>query len=121
MNTITMLGGGVAAITVGLHAPTQQDAGSLGAAGAKARGPVFAAPVVLTAGDVEINAEDELPYPTPVLFDVDRDGATELVVGDLWGNLFRYERVENEDGTQGWGERDHVRYHDGAAIELPNW
>jgi|GEM_PF-2209988 len=121
MNTISISCGVLAATILGPAHAVQQDDGSLGPALAKARGPVFAAPVLLTADGVEVNSEDEQLYPTPVLFDVDRDGATELVVGDLWGNLFRYERVTREDGTRGWGERDAVRYHDGAAIELPNW
>lgn len=121
MNTTTILGGALAATLVALPLTASQDDGSLGAAAPKAKGPAFAAPVMLMADGVAVNSEDEQPYPTPLLFDVDRDGATELVVGDLWGNLFRYERVVHEDGTPGWGERDAVRHHDGSAIELPNW
>lgn len=98
-----------------------QDDGSLDAAAPKARGPLFAPAVSLPSATGGPVAVQDILFPTPVLFDVDGDGATELVVGDLWGSLFVHERAQREDGGFGWGERAELTYHDGSAIELPNW
>ncbi|QDU83199.1 hypothetical protein Pla163_02970 [Planctomycetes bacterium Pla163] len=109
-------------IALGLLLSGAQDAAdSLGPAAAKARGPRFAAPVMVRAGDAPLNGADDLLYPSPVLFDVDGDGDTELVVGDLWGNLFRYERIATDDASVRFGPRERVQYFDGANVELPNW
>lgn len=113
----------LALVSTLLAAPVAaQDApASLGPAAAKANGPAFAAPALIVGVDGPINSEKNLLFPTPVLFDVDRDGATELVVGDLWGSLYIYERVRDEDGAADWSTGTALTYADGVNVELPNW
>jgi hypothetical protein len=84
-------------------------------------GPRFAAPVVIEAGGAPINGNDKILYPSPVLLDVDADGARELVIGDLWGNLFVHERVATEDGSIVWSAAENLKHADGSNVQLPNW
>jgi hypothetical protein len=86
-----------------------------------AAAPVFEAPVVIDAGGAPINGNDKILYPSPVLLDVDADGARELVIGDLWGNLFVHERVANEDGSIVWSAAENLKHADGSNVQLPNW
>jgi len=86
-----------------------------------AAAPVFKAPVVIDAGGAPINGSDTILYPSPVLLDVDADGARELVIGDLWGNLFVHERVATEDGAIVWTFGENLKHADGSNVQLPNW
>ncbi len=82
--------------------------------GAKA---LFADPVELTAGDAPF--EDQL-FPTPVLYDLDGDQQDELVVGDLFGNLFACEPLEAEGQARQWSARS-AWLADGEPLRLNNW
>lgn len=84
-------------------------------------GPRFAAPVVIDAGGAPINGNDKILYPSPVLLDIDADGTRELVIGDLWGNLFVHERVATEDGSIVWSAAENLKHADGSNVQLPNW
>ena len=81
--------------------------------------PAFAAPVRLLAAGQPVNLVEEMPYPSPVLFDVDHDGRRELVCGDLWGYLWVYEDV-GEAGDVEWGAAKKLQV-DGEDLKVPNW
>ena len=79
---------------------------------------VFAAPLRLTAGGVPMG-NDQL-YPSPILYDVDGNGALEMVVGDLLGNLMVSERLPGDD-TTAWSEPEPLEGADGESLEFNNW
>lgn len=78
----------------------------------------FAAPVLLTEAGAPLGRG--LLYPSPALFDVDGDGAAELVLGDLIGNVWKHERSEGED-TLAWSKRERVQASDGKDLKFNNW
>ena len=80
--------------------------------------PTFAAPLRLTAGGAPMG-NDQL-YPSPVLYDVDGDGALEMIVGDLRGNLVVSERLPSDD-TTAWSEPEPLERADGKPLEFNNW
>ena len=61
-----------------------------------------------------------ITYPSPTLIDIDGDKQRELVIGDLFGNLW----VCQQDSTGGalqWTPKTRLNSSDGKALELPNW
>ena len=78
--------------------------------------PVFDAPVQLTAGGESFK---DVIYPTPVLFDVDRDDQRELVIGDLRGNIFVCKN-EGDADNGAWTTKQSLTV-DGKPIRLNNW
>lgn len=103
-----------------LAAAVLQDAAA--ATPAAQAAPVFGPARLVEADGSPINASDDILFPSPVLFDVDADGADELVVGDLWGHLFVHERVAVEGSAERvWGARSELRHADGSNVQLPNW
>ncbi len=88
---------------------------------AVADGPTkFAAPEMLLAEGRPINAKEGMSYPSPVLIDIDGDGRTELVCGDLWGHLYVHEST-TEEGEPAWGAPKKLKSADGEALKVPNW
>lgn len=81
--------------------------------------PRFEAPVRLLADGRPLNEVEEMPFPSPAVFDVDRDGVRELVVGDLWGRIWIYEAAENGDGAA-WSAPRKLAV-DGEELRVPNW
>ena len=79
--------------------------------------PTFAAPVRMRAGE-ELMGNDQY-YPSPVLRDLDGDGAAELVVGDLIGNLLVFRRRPGDDPTA-WSAAEPLKGADGA-LKFHNW
>ncbi len=79
----------------------------------------FDAPVRLLADGKPLNEVECMLYPSPVLLDIDSDGQRELVCGDLGGNLWVYENVE-EEGDATWGPAVRLQ-SEGKDLELPNW
>ena len=78
---------------------------------------VFAAPIPIAepaAGPIA-----KLLYPTPVLQDVDGDGAVEMILGDLPGNLWVCERLDG-DGPMDWSEPEPLSV-DGRPLKFNNW
>jgi hypothetical protein len=106
-----------------LAAAALQDAAAPTSPAAPAPVPaVFAPAVLIEAAGAPINADDDILFPSPVLLDVDADGADELVVGDLWGHLYVHERVAVEGSAERvWGARSELRHADGSNVQLPNW
>lgn len=82
---------------------------------ATAQGAKFAPPVMLRAGD-KVCGQNRL-YPSPVAYDVDRDGRLDVVVGDLRGHL-TYAR-----GTAAGGFADEQKLKDatGKVLDFGNW
>src|SRR5262245_55599326 len=79
----------------------------------------FHAPVRLTTEGVPINQKEKLLYPSPVLLDIDGDGQTKLVVGDLWGKLRVYSPV-GKRGDLAWGTAK-ILQAQGKDLSVPNW
>lgn len=79
----------------------------------------FEPPTLLKAGDkaigYELNGRERL-YPSPVLHDVDADGARDLVIADLFGNL-----TWCKGGKEGWGEEKLLNGADGKPLKFSNW
>ena len=61
---------------------------------------------------------ESILYPTPVLHDVDGDGALEMVIGDLPGNLWVCEKAEG--GPMEWSEPKALEGPDGP-LKFDNW
>ena len=80
--------------------------------------PTFAAPVRLMAGDQHMG-QGRL-YPSPTLFDLDGDGVSEMIVGDLFGNLTVSKRIAGED-TLAWTAPEPLKGADGEPLEFSNW
>jgi hypothetical protein len=78
----------------------------------------FEAPVRLLADGRALNEIEHALYPSPVLFDFDRDGARELVVGDLFGSIRIYESLGGDDLAWSAPRNPQV---DGEELVLPNW
>ena len=81
----------------------------------------FEDPVVLRIGDEPINAEGEMMYPSPVMFDVDNDGADELVIGTIFGGIYACENSNKEKGEPVWEAPVAVNSADGEPLNLNNW
>lgn len=76
----------------------------------------FAPPVQLTAGGKKHTG---IMYPSPVLHDVDGDGAAELLIGEIFGTITISER-ESEGSTTAWTKARPMQV-DGKPIKLNNW
>lgn len=87
-----------------------------------AKSSPFAEPVRLLSGGKPLNAEARQMYPSPAWYDVDGDGVTELIVGDISGKLNVY---ENKNGTgKGdpiWGKPSALKNSEGTEIRVSNW
>jgi hypothetical protein len=80
---------------------------------------LFEDPVRLTVEGRPLNQEEKLLYPTPVLLDIDADGQNELVVGDLWGQLWIHEKGKNRDQLA-WEPAKKLQAN-GKDLKVPNW
>ena len=57
-----------------------------------------------------------LLYPSPVLADVDGDGAREMLIGGLRGYIHVSERT-----AEGWGPEARLQASDGKELKFHNW
>ena len=80
-----------------------------------AQGANFAAPVLLSAGD-KVAGKGRL-YPSPVSYDLVRDGLRDLVIGDLWGHLTV--APQRRDGT--FAAEQKVKDVEGKVLDFGNW
>ena len=78
----------------------------------------FAAPVLLTGGDEPLGRG--ILYPSPALYDVDGDGARELVIGDLFGRVRVAEKLPGEDAFA-WSAPEPLQAADGEDLKFSNW
>ena len=74
-----------------------------------------AAPVLLSAGD-KVAGKGRL-YPSPVSYDLVRDGLRDLVIGDLWGHLTV--APQRRDGT--FAAEQKVKDVEGKVLDFGNW
>lgn len=81
----------------------------------------FDDPVFLKVGDAPMNAEGEMMYPSPVMFDVDNDGADELVIGTIFGGIYACENSNQGDGDPIWESPVAVNSAAGEPLRLNNW
>lgn len=80
--------------------------------------PQFANPVLLTGGAKPLGRG--LLYPSPALFDIDGDGALEIVMGDLFGKLYVAEKLAGDDPLA-WSARTPLKDKEGKDIKFSNW
>lgn len=78
----------------------------------------FASPVRLMAGD-KLLGERRL-YPSPMYHDVNGDGRTDIVVGDLRGHITVALR-EAGDGAPRFGPESALQDAHGKDIDFHNW
>ena len=83
---------------------------------------LFEPPVILQVKGAPLNSVVKKRFPSPGIFDVDGDGQTELVVGDLMGGVGVYQNLNTSGtGDPAWGPREELKGIEGDAIETPNW
>ncbi len=82
---------------------------------------MFDAPVVLKVGDKPLNADGEIMYPSPAIFDIDNDGKDELVIGSIFGSVHACENESDSSGEPVWSEPKVVKTNKNEPLELNNW
>jgi hypothetical protein len=78
----------------------------------------FAAPKRILAGDAFLG-EDRL-YPSPVLHDVDGDGQSDVVVGDLFGRVTVARRIAAK-APVAFAAEEPLNDRDGKPLKFHNW
>jgi hypothetical protein len=81
----------------------------------------FEAPFRLMVGNRPLNTAAKQMYPSPAMFDVDHDGKSELVIGDIFGSLNVYENQNDADGDPVWSSHHALTSTTGDAIKVSNW
>ena len=79
----------------------------------------FAPPVRLRIGDPFLGAGRL--YPSPVLHDLDEDGRSELLIGDLIGNVTVAQLMKAEGGAVTVASEKPLLGRDGKPIRFHNW
>lgn len=82
---------------------------------------LFAAPEMLFVNDAPLNTAARQMYPSPAMYDVDNDGQTELIVGDIFGRLNVYENTQQGKGDPVWAPHVPLASADGEPIRVSNW
>lgn len=82
---------------------------------ATAQGAKFAKPVMIQAGD-KVCGKGRL-YPSPVAYDIDRDGCLDIVVGDLRGHLTF--ALQRQDKT--FAAEQKLKDAHGKVLDFGNW
>lgn len=81
----------------------------------------FEVPIRLMVGTNPLNTAARQMYPSPAVYDVDHDGQSELIVGDIFGSLNVYENQNDGSGDPVWGKHTALKSTDGNAIKVSNW
>ena len=81
----------------------------------------FEDPVYLKVGDMPLNEDGSMMYPSPAIFDVDNDGTDELVIGTIFGSIYACENSNTDGGEPVWERPEVVKDRDGEALNLNNW
>ena len=79
---------------------------------------LFQVPIRLTAGDAEM-AKGTL-YPSPELQDLDGDGQSEILIGDLFGRIL-FSRPTGNGASVTWSPLESLKSADGKDIKFDNW
>src|SRR6187402_229608 len=91
---------------------------ALGFLGDAPPAPTFAAPVRLMAGEAYLGGGRL--FPSPVFHDVNGDGLSDIVVGDLPGRITVALRVKGDDPRKFAAETE-LMASDGKRIDFHNW
>ncbi|MBK8975429.1 MAG: hypothetical protein IPM29_05850 [Planctomycetes bacterium] len=78
--------------------------------------PTFATPIRLLADGKPLG--QRLPYPSPRRYDIDGDGETELVIGDLPGRVQVADKLGDDPAT--WSALRPFET-DGRPLKFHNW
>lgn len=81
----------------------------------------FEAPFRLMVAGAPLNTVARQMYPSPAMYDVDNDGQTELIVGDIFGSLNVYENQNPDAGDPVWSKHYALKTADGESIKVSNW
>ena len=111
MLTLVLLCGG----TISVFANETEDSDSAKNDSAKLEFK-FEAPVELLADGESIKGTG---YPSPTLYDIDNDGRSELIVGDIMGNIFTCNK-SSESSVSKWDEMENLEAN-GKPVKLNNW
>ncbi len=84
-------------------------------------GVLLGEPELLMVGDEPLNEDGQMMHPSPAIFDVDNDGANELVIGTIFGGVYASENTNDETGDPVWTEPVVVNTADGEPLKLHNW
>ena len=79
----------------------------------------FARAEMLSSDGQPVNARERMPFPSPVLIDLNGDGKRELILGDLWGRIWIHDNVAREGGVA-WGPSRKLQLN-GKDLKVPNW
>ncbi len=83
---------------------------------------IFDAPEMIMVGELPLNTKASQMYPSPVMFDIDNDNRSELIVGDIFGSLNIYENQnESSTGEPVWSNHVRLESTDGQPIKVSNW
>ena len=89
---------------------------------AEAGTKIFESPIRISKDGKPLNAEAKTRFPSPGIFDVDGDGAAELLIGGLTGSLDVYENQNTSGkGDPEWGSREPLKDAKGEKIRTSNW
>ena len=111
----TLLAG--ALLALGLTTTTSAQAGKT----TQDNGSDFEKPVYLKFGDTPMLPSVRMMLPSPAVFDVDRDGKDELVIGTVVGDVFACENSNDGTGDPVWSALKSVTTDDGKPMSLHNW
>lgn len=79
-------------------------------------------PVRISVNDAPLNSMAKKRFPSPAIFDVDRDGSKELVIGELMGEVGVYANLNTSGaGEPVWGPRKPLNDSKGDPIVTANW
>ena len=79
---------------------------------------LFAEPVLLSSGAKPMGRG--ILYPSPHMYDVDGDGRSEILLGDLAGRLHVAEKLPGDDPLA-WSESEPLKGADGEILKFHNW
>ena len=83
---------------------------------------IFAPPIRINVDGEPLNTLEKKKFLSPAIFDVDDDGKSELVVGDLWGDFGVHENLNTSGkGDPEWGARTALKDTEGKEIRTTNW
>jgi len=77
---------------------------------------LFEAPVALKTKDSLLNADGEMLHASPAMFDIDRDGKDELVIGTIFGAIYACENEGTTDGETVWSSPEPVESTGGEPL-----
>jgi len=82
----------------------------------------FSAPELLMADGELLNVASKQHYISPAMYDIDNDGALELVTGDVAGKVRVYENESNDaDGMPVWADAGFLSSTSGEQTMAKNW